>query len=168
MRLLKFYSSINLWLFVSLRDDQSTYIKDFNCSWSTNSSHSRADIFIFLFICSKEISSLIFVGSTGTSCCFGEDFHPFTLSFIISTRLLILYLRIPIYSYSLLLPFISSFMISTWLFLLHLRILIPSTSLLLPFNYSFITSTLLFILCLVIPISSSSLMLASLHCGILT
>ena len=45
------------------------------------------------------MSSLVFVGSGGASCFFDEDVHTFTPSFMISTRLLILHLCIPI-SYS--------------------------------------------------------------------
>ena len=63
------------------------------------------------------------------------------------------------------LPLIPSFIISTWIFLIHLRILIFSTSLLLPFTSSFIISALLLLLQLLIPTSYSSLMLSSLHCG---
>ena len=85
-------------------------------------------LFTFLFVCSKQISSLVFVISRGAFCCFDEDVHTFTSLFIISTRLLFLHFRIPIYPSSLLLPFISPSTVSTGLFLLHL---IYSSSLLL-------------------------------------
>ena len=167
MQFLKFNSSINLSFFGYTRKERSTYIKDFKFSWNTKLSHSRAAIFTLLFVYSKRISYLIFVGSGGASCCFNEDVHHFTSLFIISTRLIFLYLRISISSYSLLLPLFSSFIISTWHFLLHSRIPISSTSILLLFNSSFIISTSLFLLHLHLPISSSSLLIASLHCGIL-
>ena len=72
--------------------------------------------FTFIFVCSKRISSLVFVIYGGASCCFDDDFHPFTSLCIIPTRFIFLYLHIPISSYSLLIPFISSFTVSTWLF----------------------------------------------------
>ena len=75
---------------------------------------------------------MVFVIYWGDSCCFDEDVHPFTSLFIMSTRILLLHLRIPISSSSLLLTFISLFTVSTWLFLLHL---ISSSSLLLPSLY---------------------------------
>ena len=107
------------------------YIKDFICSWSTKSSHSIAPIYAILFISFKIISSLVFVGFGGSSCCFDKYVHPFTSLFIISTRLLLLHLRIPISSSYLLLPFTSSFIISTRLLILHFCIPISSSSLLL-------------------------------------
>ena len=100
---LKFISSNKLFFFGSPRNEQSTYIKDFNPSWRTKSSHLRAAFSTFYFISSKQLSSLEIVVSGGASCCFDEDVHPFTSSFIISTRLLFLHLRIPISSSSLLL-----------------------------------------------------------------
>ena len=60
MKFLKFNSSIDLSFFGSPRDELSTYIIDFNCSWSTKSSHSRPSLFTFIFICSKWISLLGF------------------------------------------------------------------------------------------------------------
>ena len=167
MQFLKFNSSINLSFFWSPCNYQPTYIKYFNCSWITKSSHSRVSIFTFLFICSKRIAYLVFVGSGGAFCCLDYNVYTFTYSFIISNLPLLIYLRIPIFSYSLLHPFIYSFIISMWLFLLHLRILISSTSLLLPFNSSFVISALISLLHLHISISYSSLILASLHCGML-
>ena len=133
---MKFNSPINLSFFGYPHNERSTYIKDFNCSRGTKSSYSRAAIFTFLFIYSKKISSLVFVGFVGASCYLGEDVNTVTSSFIISTRLLLLHFRILISSSSLLLPIIYSFIISMWLFLLHLRILISSTSLMLPFTSS--------------------------------
>ena len=124
----KFNSSINLSFFGSPHSERSTYIKDFNFSWSTKPSHSRAAIFTLIFISYKWISSLVFVIYGGDSCCFDEDFHPFTSSFILLTRLLLLHLHIPISSSLLLLSFVSQFTVSTWLFLLHLGILISSSS----------------------------------------
>ena len=166
MQYLKFISSINLSLFGSPRNERSTYIKYFNCSWSIQSSHSRATLSAFLFISSKRISSLVFVGYGVDSCFSNEDINSFTSSFIISTRLLLLHLRIQISSYSLLLPFTDSFIISTRLILLRLHIPISSSSLLLPFTDLFIISTWLSLLHLFFPISSSLLLLASLQCGI--
>ena len=141
---LKFNSSINLSFIVSPRNELSMYIQDFNCSWSTKSSHSMNAIFTFLFICSKLISSLVFVIYGGDSSCLDGDVHPFTYSFILSTRILLLHLRIPISSSSLLLSLISSFTVSAWLFLLHLGLLISSSSLLLRLysqHYFFFTLT---------------------------
>ena len=63
----KFNSSINLYFIGSPRNERSKYIKYFNCHWSTKLSYSRAALFTFLFICSKEISSLVFVISGGNS-----------------------------------------------------------------------------------------------------
>ena len=140
MQCLKFFSSINLYLFGSLRNERSTYIQDFNCSWITKSSHSKAAIFTFLFICSKRISSLVFVIYGKASCCFNEDVHPFTYLFIISAWIILLNLRIPIYSSSLMLPFIYLFIVSTWIFVLHL---ISSSSLLLA-SLHCVMSTLIF------------------------
>ena len=57
---MKFNSSINFSFFGYIRNEWSTCIKYFNCSWSTKSSHSRADIFTFFFICFKWISSFVF------------------------------------------------------------------------------------------------------------
>ena len=111
--ILKFISLINLYFFWYPRDDRWTEIKNFNYYWSMKSSHSRAALFTFILICSKRILSLVFVGSGGNSCCLDEDVHPFTYSFIISTRLLLLHLRITISPSSLLLPFIYSFIIPT-------------------------------------------------------
>ena len=165
---LKLYSSINLSFIVSPRNERSTYIKDFNLSWSTKSPHYRAAIFTFIFISSKRMYSLVFIIYEGDYCCFDEDVHTLTSSFILSTRLLILHLRIPIYSSSLLLSFVSSFTVSMWFFLLHLGILISSYSLLFPFTSSFVFSILLFLLPLRIIIYPSSLLLASLHCGVST
>ena len=91
----------------------------------------------------------------------------FTSSLILSNRILLLHLRIPISSASLLLPFIPSFIISTWLFMLHLHILISSASLLITFTYSFVTSTITFLLHLRIPIYYYSLLIDSIHFGIL-
>ena len=104
---LNFNWSINLSLFRSPRNECSTYIKDFNSSWRTKSSHSRADFSTFRFISSKRISSLVFVGSGGASCCFDEGVHTFTASFIISNRLIFLHLYIPISSSLLLLAFLQ-------------------------------------------------------------
>ena len=150
----------NLLVFCLLKRTQflkfnSSIIKDFNYSWSTKSSHSRAAIFTFLFIYSKRISYLLFFISGGFSCCFDEDVHPFTYSFMLSTRLLPLHLRIPISFSLILLSFVYSFTVSTWIFLLHLGILISSSSLPFPFTYWFVFSTFIFILPLRIPISSS-------------
>ena len=88
---LKFNPPINLSLIGSQRNEWSTYIKDFNCFWSTKSSHSRANLFTFLFICSKRISSLVFVISGVIFCCVYEDVHTFTSSFILSTWLIFLH-----------------------------------------------------------------------------
>ena len=123
-------------------------------------SHSRADLFNFLFVRSKQVSSLVFVLSGGYSCCFDEDVHPFTSSLILSIRLFLLHLRIPISPSSILLSLFSSFTVSTLPFLPHLGDLISSSSLLLPFNYLFLFSKSLFLLPLLIPVSSSSLLLA--------
>ena len=128
MQFLKFNSWINLSFIVSPFNERSTYSKDFNCSWSTKPSHSRAALFTFPFIYSKRIYYLVFIIYGGDSICLGEDFHPFTSSFILSTRLLLLHLCIPISSSSLLLYFVSSFTVSVWLFLLHLGLLISSYS----------------------------------------
>ena len=121
IQLLKSNSSINLSFLGSPRDEQSMYIKDFNCSWSTKWSYSRADIFIFLFICSKRISYLILVVYGVYSYCFDKDIHPFNSSVMISTWIFLIHLRILISSSSLILPFTSLCIISTWLFLLHLH-----------------------------------------------
>ena len=88
-------------------------IKYLNCSWSTKSSHSRAALFTFIFICSKEISSLVFVGSGVASCCFDEYVHPFNSSFTISTQIIILHLRITISSYSILLASLNCGMLES-------------------------------------------------------
>ena len=96
------------YFFAYPREELSKYIKYFNCSLTTKPSHSRADIFTFIFIYYKRIYSLVFVASGGDSCFLDEDVHPFTSSFIILTRLLLLHLRIPISSSSLLLTFIFS------------------------------------------------------------
>ena len=88
---LKFNSSINLLFIWSPLNERSTYIKDFNCSWSTKSSHFRTALFTFIFIFSKQIFSLVFVIYGEYSCCFDVDVHPFTSSFILSTRLLLLH-----------------------------------------------------------------------------
>ena len=76
---------IKLYFFGSPRNEWLIYIKNFNCSWIPKVYHLRADIFTFLLIFSKRISSLVFVGSWGSSCCFDEDFDTLTYSFIIST-----------------------------------------------------------------------------------
>ena len=141
MQFLKFNSPINLSFFGYSHNKLSLYIKDFNCPWSTKSSHSRTAIFIFLFIHSKRISSLVLVISVGASCCFNDNVHPFTYLFITSTRLFLLHLRVPIYSNSILIPFIFSFTVSTRIFMLHFSILTSSTSLLFPFTSSFVIST---------------------------
>ena len=110
---------MNFSFFESPHDERSTYNKDLNCSWSTKSYHYRAALFNFIFIYTKRISSLVFVSSGRASCFFDEDVHPFTSLLIITTRLLLLHLCIPISSYSLLIPIISLFTVSTWLFLLR-------------------------------------------------
>ena len=138
IQLVKFNSSINLYLFGSPRNEWSTHINDFNWYWSMKSSYSRADLFKFLFVGSKPVSSLVFVLSGGYSCFFDEDVHSFTSSLILSIRLFLLHLSIPISSSSLLLPFFSSFTVSTLPFLPHLGDLISSSSLLIPFNSSFV------------------------------
>ena len=122
-----------------------------------------ADLFNFLFVRSKRVSSLVFVLSGGYSCYFDEDVHPFTSSLILSIQLFLLHLRIPISSSSLLLYFVSSFISSTLRFLPHLGNLISSSSLLFIFNYSFVFSKSLFLLPLRIPIYFSSILLDSLH-----
>ena len=94
IQFLKFNSSINLSFFRSPCNELSTYIEDFNWYWSTKSSHLRAAFSTFCFISYKQISYLVFVGSVGDSY-----FSTFTFSFIISTRLLFLHLRIIISSY---------------------------------------------------------------------
>ena len=104
---LKFNSSINLYLFGSPSNEWSTFIKDFNFLWRTKSSHSRVAIFTLIFIYYERISSLVFVLSGGDLCCFNEDVHPFTFLFIISTWLILLHLRIPIFPSYLMLHFIS-------------------------------------------------------------
>ena len=162
----KFISSIKFYFFGSPRNERSTYIKDLNCSWSMKSSHSRADLFTFILICSKQISSLVFVISVGAPCCFDKYVHLFTSLFINSTQTLLLHLRITISSSSPLLYFISSFTISTWIFMLHLGTLILYSSLVFPFTSLFVFSTSLFLLSSGISISSYSLLIASLHCGI--
>ena len=141
---LRFNSSNTSSFFGSPHNARKTYIKDCNCCWSTKSSQSRASLCTFLFIRSKRISSLVFVGSGEASCCFDEKVHYFTYSLVILTRLLLLHLRIPISYSSLLVSFIYSFIILTWLFLIHLGVLISFTSLLLLFTSSFLISTLFF------------------------
>ena len=97
MLFLKCNSSINFSFYWSLRNELSSYIKGFNCSWSTKSSQSMAALFTFNFISSKRISSLFFFGSRGASSCFDDNSHPFSYSFIISTQNFLLQLRIPKY-----------------------------------------------------------------------
>ena len=92
----------------------------------------------FSSVLNKRIKYLVFVGYEGDYCFFDDDVHPFTSSFMILTRLLLIHWHIPMSSSSLLISFISSFIISTWFLLLHFRILISSTALLLFFTSSFI------------------------------
>ena len=87
IQFVKFNSSINLSFFGSPHNEQSTYINYFKWAWSMKSSHYRADLFNFLFVRSKRVSSLVFVISGVYSCCFDEDVHPFTSSLILSIRL---------------------------------------------------------------------------------
>ena len=81
---------------------------------------------------------MFFVDSGEDSSCFDEDVHPFFPSFVLSTRVLILHLRIPISYSSLLLPLIYLFILSTWMFLPYLRI----------FNiFHFTTASFHFLIC---------------------
>ena len=163
---LRFNSSINLSFIGSTLNEQSTYIKCLNCSWSTKLYHSMAALFEFLFIYSNRISSLVFVIYGGDSCFFNEYVHPFTSSCVLSTRLLLIHLLIPISSSSLLLSFVYSFTVSKWLFLLHLNILISSSTHFFPFASWFLFSTFFFIRAVRIPIYSFSLLLAFIHRGL--
>ena len=95
------------------------------------SSHSRADIFNFPFVRSKRVSYLVFVLSGGYYCYFDEDVQPFTSSLILSIRLFLLHICIPISSSSLFLSLVSSFTVSTLPFLPHLADLIS------PFSYPY-------------------------------
>ena len=70
---LKFNSLINLYFFGSPRNERSTYIKYFNCYWSTKSPHYRAALYTLIFVYSKRISYLVFVISVMSSCCFDKD-----------------------------------------------------------------------------------------------
>ena len=127
---LKFNSSINLSFFGSPRNERLPYINDFNWSWSTKSSHSRADILYFLFVRSKRVPSFVFVLSGGYYCCFDEYVHTFTSSFILSIRLFLLHFRIPISSSSMFLYLVSSFTFPKSPFIPHLGDLISSSSIL--------------------------------------
>ena len=95
MQFLKFNYSMNLSFFILPRNERSMYIRDFKPSWRTKSSHWSDDFSTFSLIYYKQISSLVFVCSGVDPFCFYEDVHIFTSSFIISTRLLFLHLRIP-------------------------------------------------------------------------
>ena len=130
------------------------------------SSHSIAAISTFLFISSKQIPSLVFIGSGGASYCFDEDVHPFIYSFIISTRLLLLHLLDLTSSSSLLLPFTASIIISNRVLLLYLHIPISSSFLSASFHCLIYNIISTFSLTLIFPIPYSSLLLALLQCGI--